>query len=120
VQSRFVITEFFRKPDCDNGIVALWYYKNTNIVKREIIFEGSKFFCDTFYDSLGKRHRNNDEPAMVYSDGHMQWYNHGDRHRGHFKPAIIRENGECEYWVYGELRFKTGSKNVYENYLNVG
>ena len=49
----------------------------------------------------GKRHRDNDLPAIVYKDGSKQWFWNGDRHRENDLPAIIiaGEDG-AQYWFH--------------------
>jgi hypothetical protein len=44
-----------------------------------------------------KLHRNNDKPAIEYSDGDKKWYQNGKLHRNNDKPAIINKNGN-KYW----------------------
>ncbi len=60
-----------------------------------------------YYDISGKLHRENDQPAIVRSDGSVEYYLDGKRHRnifdseGNRKPAIVRSDGSTEYWVNG-------------------
>jgi len=103
---RFVITEFFRTPDIATNSIYVWYFKNSDTIKRELIFEKG-YFCDKFYNKQGQKHRNNGEPAVIDSQGHMQFAINGKLHRGHFEPAVIYPSGTKEYWVYGEKRFET-------------
>lgn len=42
-------------------------------------------------------HRINN-PAVVYIDQDMMWYQYGDRHRKN-GPAIIRRYGHIEHWI---------------------
>lgn len=109
--TRFVITEFFRKPDEDFDFNKIWYHKNTNIIKRIIIYYPD-YLTDKFYDKDGELHKDNDEPAIITSEGEMHYYLHGNRHRGHYAPAIIWSDGRKEYYVHGELRFKTADLRV--------
>src|ERR1700758_1767170 len=36
----------------------------------------------------GQRHRENDQPAVIYSNGAQEWWYNGQRHRENDKPAI--------------------------------
>lgn len=103
---RFVITEFFRKPDEDDGLTKIWFHKRTWKEKRVIIIIGNENF-DCFYDEDGKLHRDHGQPAVLRSTECEKYYFHGKLHRGHFEPAVIYQNGKKEYWVYGEKRFET-------------
>ena len=51
----------------------------------------------------GKRHRDNDMPAIIYTDGSREWYKNGCRHRDNDAPAIIRANGRQEWWQNDKL-----------------
>jgi hypothetical protein len=43
-------------------------------------------------------HRDNDEPAIIYSDGTKYWYKDGKRHRDNDEPAYIGSDGtKCWY-----------------------
>ena len=63
--------------------------KNGKIVSEEWYYED-------------KLHRENDKPAVVYSDGKKFWYYNGRTHRENGKPAVIFPNGRKEYWYHGE------------------
>jgi len=45
----------------------------------------------------GQIHRDNDKPAIIYSDGTQHWYKNGLRHRDNDLPAIIYADGN-QYW----------------------
>jgi hypothetical protein len=51
---------------------------------------------------FGFVHRNNDLPAVVYSNGTKKWYNYGKLHRAN-GPAIKRPNGDNEWYEHGKL-----------------
>jgi len=108
ILQRFVITEFFRTPNVDWGIVKIWYYRNTDVLKRRIIIYPN-FIEDKFFDNEGAVHRDYGQPAIITSSGGESYYYHGKLHRGHFEPAVIYSDGLEEYWVYGEKRFETAS-----------
>lgn len=50
---------------------------------------------------LGKRHRDNDLPAIVHSNGTKEWYVLGKRHRDNGLPAIEHANGLRNWYVDG-------------------
>ena len=106
---RFVITEFFRKPDEDYGHLKIWRYRTTGHEKRKFYFphQNQNDWVDMFFDTDGKSHREHGQPAVIHSSGYEKYYFHGKLHRGHFEPAVIEPNGRKEYWVYGEKRFET-------------
>ena len=49
----------------------------------------------------GFRHRDDDKPAVINSDGSKAWWVNGERHRDNDKPAIIYFDGTKEWWVNG-------------------
>ena len=51
----------------------------------------------------GWKHRWNDLPAVILSDGSEFWYRDGFRHREGNKPAIMWINGKEEYWENGKM-----------------
>lgn len=51
----------------------------------------------------GKLHRDNDLPAVISPD-QLIWYKNGKIHREGILPAIIYKNGYCEYRKEGILR----------------
>jgi hypothetical protein len=48
-----------------------------------------------------KKHRENDKPAIIYSDGTQQWWYKGERHRDNDLPAIIRPDGTQIWYMNG-------------------
>lgn len=48
-------------------------------------------------------HRNGDIPAVINSDGTMQWFKNGKRHRDGDRPAVIYNTGNMEWWENGNL-----------------
>jgi hypothetical protein len=60
-----------------------------------IYFNGSKFWY-----KKGQLHRENDLPAVIYADGTQKWYKDGEHHREN-GPAVIWHDGEKEYWLNG-------------------
>ncbi len=56
----------------------------------------------------GKIHRNNDKPAVIFSNKTKKWYINGQRHRL-YAPAIITSDKK-EYWFIDD-------KNITEEVL---
>ena len=55
-----------------------------------------------FYYKNGRRHRDNDLPAIEYASGHKEYYKNGKLHRDNDLPAIeYAAIGYKEYWVNG-------------------
>ena len=53
----------------------------------------------------GKRHRDGDQPAIVWPDGRQEWWEDGKRHRNFGLPAVVSFDGrDEEWWVEGEQR----------------
>ena len=50
-----------------------------------------------------KRHRDGDEPAVVYPDGTKSYCKNGELHRDGDEPAVIDSYGSVEYYKNGEL-----------------
>ena len=49
-----------------------------------------------------KRHRDNDQPAIIDYNGCKYWYKDGDQHRDNDQPAEINYNGAKEYYKNGK------------------
>ncbi len=60
-------------------------------------------YMDTYYYVNGKLHRENDEPAMIMSDGSIEYRICGERHREGDKPARITAKGSELYAIKGAL-----------------
>lgn len=63
----------------------------------------------TIYYLNGKKHRDNDLPAIIFNNGTKLWYINGQVHRNNDKPAVIEAHGSQEWWVNGK-RYKTSYK----------
>ena len=57
----------------------------------------------TWLNSEGHFHRDNDLPAVIYPNGHCQWWQNGELHRRNDLPAKIFPNGKCQWWVDSNL-----------------
>jgi antitoxin component YwqK of YwqJK toxin-antitoxin module len=53
----------------------------------------------------GKRHRDNDLPAVIFPNGAQYWYQNGEIHRDNDLPAIIKANGN-QYWYKNGLKHR--------------
>jgi hypothetical protein len=49
----------------------------------------------------GERHRENDLPAVIWSNGDMYWYQHGKLHR-ETDAAVICHSGVKSYYLDGK------------------
>ena len=61
-----------------------------------IYFEGTRVWYQ--HDEL---HRDDDQPAIINSNGTQVWYQHDQLHRDGDQPAIIYHNGKKEWWQHG-------------------
>jgi hypothetical protein len=66
-------------------------------------------------DENGKLHSFNDEPAIVYYNGGMYWYQHGKRHRDNDLPAIICSNGTMYWYRHGNVHREKNAALIYHN-----
>jgi len=53
----------------------------------------------------GKLHREGDQPALICTCGHQEWYKEGKLHREGDRPAIIDTIG-CQAWYKEGKRYK--------------
>ena len=67
-------------------------------IKLEIRASGTK----SWYQN-GERHRDNDQPALIYADGSKCWYQNGKQHRDNDQPAVILADGSKYWYQNGEL-----------------
>ena len=58
---------------------------------------------DVFWYQNGKRHRNDDKPAIVFSDGTRHWYRNDKLHRDNDKPAVVCDNGDMFWYRDGKF-----------------
>ena len=61
----------------------------------------------------GRRHRDNDLPAVIDLGNYRMWFKDGKRHRGDDKPAIEYENGR-KVWFKNDNRHRDGGKPAVE------
>jgi len=84
----------------------------------------------SFYDGIEwknknrRYHRDNDQPAVIYSSGTKEWYRNGQRHRDNDKPAVIYSSGSKEWYQNNQLHrdndqpaviYDDGTKHWYRN-----
>ena len=50
-----------------------------------------------------KRHRDNDQPAVIYADGEKCWFQNDKRHRNNDQPAVILANGIKQWYQNGKF-----------------
>lgn len=74
------------------------FYAVNNIVVRK-----ESDYGEFWFDEYGRYHRDNDLPAIIYSDGRKEWYQNGEKHRGNDLPAVIHKNGTQEWYQYNKL-----------------
>jgi len=55
-----------------------------------------------FWFKNGKRHRDNDLPAVIYKNGIQGWYKNGRLHRDNDMPAEIYPNGDLLWYKKGK------------------
>jgi len=60
-------------------------------------------------NSAGQIHREGDKPAVIYSNGTVEYYKEDKLHREGDKPAVIYSNGTAEYYKEGKL-YRDGDK----------
>jgi hypothetical protein len=68
----------------------------------EILVKYTNKNCDAFYYQ-NILHSFNDQPAIIYANGTMKWYQHGNLHRDKDLPAVIYSNGRKVWYQNGEL-----------------
>lgn len=97
-----------RMETIDSGEGQVWY--QNNMLHRDddqpaiIYSDGSqKWF------QRGKLHRDNDKPAVCWSWGLQMWFRNGIVHRDGDKPAIVRANG-TQQWLQDGLFHRDGGK----------
>ena len=56
-----------------------------------------------WFDEKNEPNRRGDQPALIYSDGTMEWYKNGREHRKGDKPAIMLCDGTLNWYKNGKL-----------------
>lgn len=63
-------------------------------------------------NSVGRLHRNDDKPAVIYASGGRDWYQDGKLHRDGDKPAIITSGGSRWWYQDGKIH-RDGDKPAF-------
>jgi len=99
--------EWFKDGLChrDNGPAVVWFneskewWKNGVRENDPVIDErGNK----EWFNKEGRPHRDNDLPAVEYSNGTMAWYKNGLNHRDNGLPAVEYPGGNKLWYVDGK------------------
>ena len=56
-----------------------------------------------YKNDKGQLHRDNDLPAIEWTNGNKEWYFNGKRHRNNNLPAIEYVNGYKAWYVNGQF-----------------
>ena len=94
----------YLKRCMNNQNMAGKFYNFPNNV---LVTVGSKFIIwfKTRRSPMGgyhrKIHRDNDQPAIIHSDGSKCWLKKGILHRDNNQPVIIKSDGTKEFWKDG-------------------
>ena len=121
-----IIDELIKHPgfqiqDCKSIVedeVVLWFQEMNIYLK---LMETAKNINDTkIWLTNGKLHRDNDLPAILWSDGTCSWYQNGETHRDNDKPAFINPWGD-QHWYQNGLRHRENDlpASVYVNGLTI-
>ena len=84
---------------CDEQI-EMFHSNNIKYKLLEII-DVSMYYDNVSYLRNGKLHRDNDLPAVIYTDGKQRWYQNGLTHRDNDLPAVITEEGDQTWYKNG-------------------
>jgi hypothetical protein len=86
-----------------NGEVVTKYYNSLKQLHREDGPAVSKIFVEEWWES-GKLHRREGPAIFINNPNYIraEWWNNGVLHRENNKPAIIDSEGSIEYWEHGE------------------
>jgi hypothetical protein len=68
----------------------------------------------------GLLHRNNDLPAIEFANGDKQWYKNGELHRNDDLPAIEFANGVKYWYIYDKQYRYEQICNYYKIFKNFG
>jgi len=89
----------------------------------EKIIRTITIYTETGYlDEYGKfiTHSYDDEPAIIFNNnGTKMWYKDKKIHRDNNLPAVIYSNGNCEYYKNGERYWFINNEEEYYSYIEV-
>jgi hypothetical protein len=90
------------KEIVENNIVKWFELKN---IKLKLLETFKIKNGDQFWYQNGKRHRDNDLPAVISSTGSQYWYKNGKRHRENDLPAVISST-RSQFWYKNGLQHR--------------
>jgi len=64
-----------------------------------------------YRNEVGKLHRDNDQPALVFVDGSKVWFKNGKKHRDDGKPAMVL-TGVTKWYKDGKLHRDNGKPTI--------
>jgi len=71
---------------------------------------------DRYWQRLDRSFHRDDGPAIIWADGHQEWWVNGQRHRDD-GPAVIRDDGTQEWWINGKLHREDGPAIIFASGL---
>ena len=63
--------------------------------------EITEYDIQIWKNSEGRRHRDDDLPALIHPNGYYSWWQNDKRHRDNDLPAEIWSDGRCQWRVDG-------------------
>ena len=66
-------------------------------------------YSDQVWYREGKKHRDGDLPAVIWTSGSQEWYKEGKQHRDHDRPAEIWAD-DTQWWYRDGLRHRDGDQ----------
>ena len=113
IDKYITINEFIKLPKHEKikqfDIAEL--IKNNIIINNETIDDKHTVIHNNTYYWIehGKKHRNNDEPCVIDSEGSMYWFKYDVPHRDGDKPAVIKKDGTM-MWINNGKFHRLGDK----------
>lgn len=71
----------------------------------QVTTNGSNYW----YNQNGEFHRDDDLPAIIYTNGTKKWYQDGHLHRENDLPAVIRADGTKIWYIDGKCHRDGGN-----------
>lgn len=78
------------------------YYQDGKFIRHRVDLPAVEDVKCKYWYLHGKRHRDNDLPAVENANGDKAWYVDGRRHRDNGLPAIERADGRKYWYVHGQ------------------
>jgi hypothetical protein len=97
-EDKYVLTvckQLFKLTDNENNQILRTWENNSKYEIKEIY--GRKEWWVN-----GKKHRDDDLPAIEFSNGSKYWYVNGKRHRGDDKPAVESKDDDVKIWYVND------------------